>query len=337
MPGRFFVRSAVIMVCLWAVLSGCEAPSDKGVSVEPSRAKPTAKPSGTELVLKFSVGDTSTYRVKTETVKDYRFEQPSLGKLDEKQSGAGTTVRFDQLIKSVDAEGNAVAKITLTSINYVMRQENSIKFDFDSEREEDKKKPFARLIGQSYTISMSPGGSVEVIDATRARGIVKDSSAAKLAESFLSDRAIIKRHSIPALPEEALSAKPGKTWSRIKSPPKGLLAPKKFEMMYTLEKIEKHGGSRFAFIEMSAIESEGSDQTNGASPLGPFSKMFDTKEELTGRVVFDLDDGSVSLYKEDLIATYLAAQNAEGEEQQDKGPDTLLMRFTDAITVEKIH
>lgn len=332
MSGRRFVRSAAVIICLWAILSGCEAPSEKGVSVEPSRTKP----SGTELALKFSVGDTSTYRVKTETVKDYRFEQPSLGKLDEKRSGAGTEVRFDQVIKSVDAEGNAIAKITLTSINYVMKQENSIKFDFDSEREEDKKASFARLIGQSYTISMSPGGGVEVVDATRARGIVTESSAAKLAESFLSDRAIIKRHSIPALPEESLSADIGKTWSRIKLPPKGLLAPKTFEKIYTLEKIEEHGGRRFAFIEMSALESDRYDKASGASPLGPLSNMFDTKEDLTGRLVFDLDGGFVSLYKEELIATYLAAQDPEGTQQQDKGPDTLLMRFTDAITVEKI-
>ena len=332
MSGRNFVRSAVVMVCLWAVLSGCEAPSDKGLSVKPS----WAKPSGAELILKFSVGDTATYRVKTETVKDYRFEQPSLGKLDEKRSGAGTEVRFDQEITSVDAEGNALAKITLTSINYVMRQENSVKFDFDSEREEDKKAPFARLIGQSYTVSLSPDCGGEVVDVTRARGVVKEGSAAKLVESFLSDRAIIKRHSIPALPEESLSAEPGKEWSRIKLPPKGLLAPKTFEKIYTLEKIEEHGGRRFAFIEMSALESEGSERSSGASPLGPLSNMFDTEEDLTGRLVFDLDGGFVSLYKEDLIATYLAAQEAEGKQQEDKGPDTLLMRFTDAITVERI-
>jgi hypothetical protein len=183
---------------------------------------------------------------------------------------------------------------------------------------------------------MSPGGGVEVVDATRVRGVVKGSSAAKLAESFLSDRAIIKRHSIPALPEESLLAEPGKEWSRIKLPPKGLLAPKTFEKIYTLEKIEEHGGRRFAFIEMSALESEGSERSSGASPLGPLSNMFDTEEDLTGRLVFDLDGGFVSLYKEDLIATYLAAQEAEGKQQEDKGPDTLLMRFTDAITVEKI-
>ena len=335
MLGRCFVRSTAVL-CLWVVLSGCEAPSDKGVSVEPSQVKPAAKPSEAELVLKFSVGDTAKYRVKTETVKDYRFEQPSLGKLDEKRSGAGTEVRFDQVIKKVDATGNAVAKITLTSVNYIMKQENSIKFDFDSEREEDKDKPFARLIGQSYTISMSPDGGVEVVDATRARGVVKEGSASKLAESFLTDRAIIKRHSIPAFPEEPLSVEPGKEWSKIKLPPKGLLAPKTFEKIYTLEKIEKHGGRRFAFIEMIALESDRHDKASGASPLGPLSEMFDTKEDLTGRLVFDLDGGFVSLYKEDLIATYLAAQEAEGQQQQDKGPDTLLMRFTDAITVEKI-
>ena len=334
MSGKALVWLAGIAGCLMVFLSGCETTPAKKAADAPLEPKPAA-----EFVLKFAVNDSTTYRVETHTGKDYRFEQPSLGKLDEKQSGATTEVEFVQRIESIDEYGVATANITLKAISYLVSEKSSVRFDFDSRRESDKNQPFSKLIGQSYKISISPNGDVKVLDVKRARNTVTTGSIAKLVSSFLGDRAIVKRHSISALPQgETAAVEPGGTWSRIKPPPPGLLTPKSFEKIYKLKKIEARGPSRFAFVEMTGLESDEpvGNANQSTSGLGGFANMFDTQEKLAGQLVFDLDTGRVSLYEEKLVVTHLAAENADNQ-KDDKGPDTLLMRFTDAVTIEMIE
>lgn len=296
--------------------------------------------SNADLSLKFSSDDTDTYKVVSQTIKDYRFEQPSLTppKLDEQQSGTTVDVTFDQTIQSVSGDGSAVAKITIKEVSYIVKDKNDVKFDFDSTRSADKKKGFAKVIGQSYKIRILPDGSVEIIDAKAARAAVGAGYEGQVAKAFFSDDRIKSRHEILALPDTGSSTlKKKATWSRIVASPKGMLAEKSFEKVYTLTGIEGPKGDKVATVEMTASESaepaEGASKKAGG--MGIFANMFDTEEVYTGKLTIALGTGKVKEYSEKLVATYLAAEESS-EAGSDKGPDTLTMSFTYAVSAELI-
>lgn len=296
--------------------------------------------SNADLSLKFSPDDTDTYKVVSRTIKDYRFEQPSLNppKLDEQQSGTTIGVTFDQTIQEVAEDGSAVAKITIKEVSYVVKDKSDVKFDFDSQRAADKSKPFAKVIGQSYKIRISPEGSVETVDAKAARAAVVAGYEGQIAKAFFSDIRIKDRHEILALPDaDASTLKKNDSWSRVVPSPAGMLAEKSFKKVYTLTNIEGPKKDRIATVEM--VASESAEPAEGASKkaggMGIFANMFDTKEDYTGRLVMSVDTGKVKEYNEKLVATYLAAEESK-DEDSNKGPDTLKMSFTYAVSAELV-
>lgn len=296
--------------------------------------------SNADLSLKFSADDTDTYKVISQTIKDYRFEQPSLTppKLDEQQSGTTVDVTFDQTIKEVAEDGSAVAQITVKDVAYIVKDKNDVKFDFDSQRAADKKKGFAKVIGQSYTIKILGDGSVETVDAKAARSAVGTGYEGQVAKAFFSDDRIKARHEILALPEaNASTLKKNATWSRVVASPKGMLAEKSFEKVYTLTSIEGPKKDKVAIVDMVAAESaepaEGASKKAGG--MGIFANMFDTEEVYTGKLKLALGTGKVQEYSEKLVATYLAAEESQ-KEGSDKGPDTLKMSFTYAVSAELV-
>ena len=158
-----------------------------------------------------------------------------------------------------------------------------------------------------------------------------------MAKNFLSDDNIVKQHEIPALPDPGQTHAADSTWSRIKASPPGLLAPKSYEKIYTLSKIENRGGKNVAVVEMNAIDSAtpaADASTSGG--MGPFAKMFDTEETFNGQLIFDLAGGTVRRYNEKLVVTYVAAESPPNQ-KPDKGPDTLTMGFTYAISKELVE
>ena len=175
MSGRTPLWLTVIAVCLLACLTGC--------------AKQAS------LTLKFAPEDTTTYRVSTEMIKDFRFEQPSLTppKLKEEQSGTTVDVTFEQKIDKIQSDGSALATVTVKEIVYIVKDKDTLKFDFDSTRQADKDKPLAKAIGQSYTIKISPAGVAEVVDAKDARSAVTAGYEGKVAKALFSDKRIKKR------------------------------------------------------------------------------------------------------------------------------------------------
>ncbi len=310
----------VIAVCLLACLTGC--------------AKQTS------LTLKFAPEDTTTYRVSTEMIKDFRFEQPSLTppKLKEEQSGTTADVTFQQKIDKVQSDGSALATVTIKEIAYIVKDKDTLKFDFDSTRQADKDKPFAKVIGQSYTIKISPAGVVEVVDAKDARSAVTAGYEGKVAKALFSDKGIKKRHSILALPDIARSTlKTGKSWSRVVGSPPGLLTPKSFEKTYTLESIEGPKGNQVVTVLMNAVESGGpTPVVEKPSGMGICAKMFDATETYTGKMVLELGTGKVLQFNEKLVATYLAVEEPQGG-SGDKGPDTLTMRLTHSVSMKIVE
>ena len=321
MSGRTPLWLTVIAVCLLACLTGCAKQAN--------------------LTLKFAPEDTTTYRVSTEMIKDFRFEQPSLTppKLKEEQSGTTVDVTFEQKIDKIQSDGSALATVTVKEIVYIVKDKDTLKFDFDSTRQADKGNPFAKAIGQSYTIKISPAGVVEVVDAKDARSAVTAGYEGRVAKALFSDDRIKKRHSILALPDIARSAlKTGESWSRIVGSPPGLLTPKSFEKTYTLESIEGPKGNQVVTVLMNAAESAepAPDTEKQPAGMGIFANMFDATETYTGKMVLELGTGKVLQYNEKLVATYLAAEEPR-DRSSDKGPDTLTMRLTQSVSMEIVE
>ena len=320
MSRRIPFLAATVLVFMLITLAGCGSNAD--------------------LSLKFSPDDTDTYKVVTRAIKDYRFEQPSLNppKLDEQQSGPTIGVTFDQTIQDVAEDGSAVANITIKEVSYLIKDKSDVKFDFDSQRAADKSKAFAKVIGQSYKIRISPEGSVETVDAKAARAAVGAGYEGQIAKAFFSDIRIKARHEILALPDaDASTLKKKASWSRVVASPAGMLAAKSFEKVYTLTSIEGPKNDKTATVEM--VASESAEAAEGASKkaggMGIFANMFDTEEVYTGRLVMSVGTGKVKEYNEKLVATYPAAEESK-DEGSDKGPDTLKMSFTYAVSAELI-
>lgn len=286
-----------------------------------------------QLSLKFSPNQSTVYKSSSETIKDFRFEQPNLDKLREEQTRNQIDMTFTQTIESVDADGVATAKITIDALKVVMISKNEEKYSFDSQDEKDKNAPLAKLIGQSYTITISPSGRVSPVDTKAAMASVKSSYEQKIVKSILAPKAITNRHEIAALPKEPagqLSVKG--TWSEMVPSPPGLLAPKTFEKTYTLTSVEDD----VATVKMSAAESgDSAEESSSSGGMGFFAKMFDSKDDYTGSLKINTLTGQVLTYQEELISSYIAQEMPENGDPE-KGPDTLTMRFTHRLQLEKV-
>jgi len=293
------------------------------------------------LALQFPPEHIASYRVTTEMVKDYRFEQPSAEppKVQENQSATVASVTFDQRIDKVADDGSALATITVKALQYKVTEKDVTKYDFDSTAEAAASKPLSKVIGQSYTIRISPQGTVEVVDAEAIRKAVPaTTNDGRVAGSLFNDENIIKRHSIVALPDASkATVAVGDTWTRVEPSPPGLLAPKSYEKVYTLEKVEGPKEAPIAYVTMTATESpepaEGGQQSPG---MGFMAKMFDTQETYTGSMVFDCGTGRVRSLVEKLAVKYIAAE-APANQKPDVGPDTLTMGLTYTTKVETLN
>ena len=292
------------------------------------------------MSLKFNPDETSTYKVITESVKDYNYEQPSINQTKNQQTLNRTEVVYDQKIAGVDGSGNAKVLITIKEVKYLSKSPEGASFDFESTR--DAKGPMGNLIGQSYVIKMLPDGEVVAVeDAQKVRDAVKgDSMELKVAQSLVADDAIKNRHTIVALPTAKESAvKEGKSWSSVKAAPAGMLIPKSYEKVFTLKEVKDEHGQKIAVVVMKAqpTSAKAADMPkDAANGMGLFGKMFDNKEETyTGEMLMNLNTGKVSSYSEKLKSELIAAEPAN-EQKGDKGPDVLTMGFTYIYSFEKM-
>ena len=287
----------------------------------------------TDLSLKFAPQETATYKSTSEVIKDFRFEQPNLGKLREEQTKTAIEMTFTQTIESVDAEGNATANITIKglAVNIVNKNEN--KYAFDSTDKEDAQSPMTNLLGQSYKIQISPTGNVKVLDANDARAAVKTGYEKNVAKGILDDKNIIQRHQAEAMPQDMVSSlKVGSTWEKVVASPPGLLAPKSYKKTYTLTSVDE---ANIATVEMVATEDAEPVKGASAGSMGMFSKMFDNEDAYNGLMTINVETGTLLKAEETLVSTYLAQETPEKGDPA-KGPDTLTMTFTNRIALEKL-
>lgn len=283
------------------------------------------------LSLSPKTGTVNSYAFSLRTLVDYKFEQATLGKLDEKQTGTTVDMTFDQEITGVDEEG-ATAKITITSLKYMIKAREGVKLDFDSSKPEEKG-ALGKLIGQSYTIKLLSNGSVKLIDAKAIRKVPVPGYEGRVKDAILDEKRIIARHEILAIPaNDGAALSKNDTWDKIVESHPGLKwAPKSFSKTYTLTDISEQGGKKLAHVTMDATEST----EDGSAEANLFANLFDPDESYTGELVLDLNSGTVIKYNEEFIGIYIA-QEMPKDGDEEKGPDTLMMGFTNSVSLEKI-
>lgn len=294
--------------------------------VEPEEQKPTVK-----LALKFTPEDLTTYKVTTETEQSVIWEGPETNRPKSfigGHSGNRIEMTFTQRIQSVDDQGKAVAEITIKELKYLSKVRDNIVLDFDSSREKDENNSLYKLIGQSYTIEITPSGEVsKVIDVSNARTAVEGSASSnQRAAQLLSRQVITEQHSIPALPgSQENQLQTGGNWSNIKTFAFGPLGSKSYERIYELKEIQDANERRTAIIEMRVVpSSEEAMELHKEQAIGFFSQMFDNPVEIyKGRLEFNLTAGKIEQYFEEFRSEWVAIDQFTSKENEE--PDTLRM------------
>jgi hypothetical protein len=294
------------------------------------------------LALRFTPGESTDYKVTTEAQDSIQFEgslleDPTIKSKNNQRNQNRTEIIFTQRIKSFDDKGNAITNITITGLKSLSIYQNNTALDFDSSEEKDKNNPLMKLVGQNYTIKISPAGQViSVVDANEARAAVGDNQqTAQKTLMLLSEDEIRKRHSIPALPDvQRNTMQIGDKWSSLSTFSFRQMGPKAYERIYTLKKIENINNRQIAIIEMNAIPSpETAQQGQEEQAMSLISNMFDNIETYTGKLTFDMTAGRIEKYLEKLQTEWIIA---EGNPKNNKEPDVIRLKAVRSYKLEKV-
>jgi hypothetical protein len=308
---------------------------------KPVETKPEPEMPPVKLALKFEPNDISTYKVTMEAQKSVMWEGPEPSKPSAFKGGQTSNrseITFTQQIKTVDEEGNAVAQITIKNMKYLAKVRDEVVIDFDSTREKDKADPMHGLIGQSYSITLTPAGQVVAVTGTgNALAAIKGAAAtAKTARSLIGGAVVKQRHSIPALPQpEKSTVKKGDGWSALKDFDFGMLGGKTYERIYKLDTIEDSDKGKLVVARMDAVPSVEKTDDGQAQSTGLLSKLFDNTEEYTGKLTMNLETGKVAKYREQLKSVWLAV-DPESAKKPDEEPAALRMKAMRLYEIEMI-
>jgi len=343
---RTLSLAVIFVLCVLLLTAGCTEHAEKPAQtkVEPQKTAAVEVESEEKepivLALKFTPDDSTTYKLITESDNSVTWESAD----QEKPKGftGGHTGRkiettFTQKIQSTDDKGNAVAKITIKQLKYLVKVKNEITIDFDSSRQQDRQNPLSNLIGQSYTIQITSSGQVsKLIDANDALAAVTgDSTADKMAANLLSLRAITERHAIPTLPaSDKNQMLTGENWSSIKRFSFSMMGAKAYEKIYTLKEIKDVGNRRIAIAQMEAVPSaEYARDMHKEQPASFFANMSDNTETYTGELKLDLSAGKVEACHENLTTEWLIV---DPNPKRSKRPAALKMSAVRSYSIEKM-
>jgi hypothetical protein len=319
---RFFICSAAVAVLSLLLTAGCGPGAGEAAT----------------FAFKFTPGDSTNYKLIMEIEDKVTFE----GSIAERPRFKGgcnrtkTEMTFSQQIQSVDDNGNAIAKITVRDLKYLFARDEKPVLDFDSAAEKDQGNPFAKLIGQSYTVEIAPDGQVKrVIDAEQARAAVGGSQPTnKAASRLLAPDTIEKIHGTLVLPQAGKERlRPGQSWSGIEVFDYRMLGTGSYERIYTVKEIKKQDGRQIAVVHMNAVPSSGKPHEEGA--MHAFSDMFDTTQTYTGRLELDLSSGKTQKYSEELQSQWLMV-DPEAEQKGSEEPDVVIMSVVRSYNLERI-
>ena len=281
---------------------------------EPVPADDRAEGPGIPLKMKFILGQTTGYKVTTETEKSIRWEGDASKKPKEFKGGAtGNRIEmgFDQEVLEVKDNGDALIRVTIKTLAYVGRVRGAVVLAFDSSNDQDRQNPMAKLIGQSYTIRMTPRGAIsDPVQAEPARQAVQGGEREhRTALKLLADRVVKERHEVTALAAlKAPTARCRDQWSNIERFSFGILGEKVYERVYTLDKISETDEARTAVVRMKGIPSAAmAEELHQAQTANPFAAMSDSSGTYNGRLELNLDTGQIGEYIEQMDMQWLLA------------------------------
>ena len=288
-----------------------EAPEPQAVPPEPNEAGPPVR-----LALAFSRGQVAAYKVTMEAEKHVEWMGPEERKpagYSDGRSGNRLEMTFDQQVREVRDNGDAVLEITIRALKYVGRIQNRVVFEFDGANAQDQDNDLAALIGKSYSVEMTGQGKVVALaDMESVRQAVPAGSPAYgVASKLFSEEVVRDRHNVPplfALKEG--QARPGQSWSDLKSFTFGELGLKGFERVYTLKRVRQDDG-RSALVEMKAIPSAAmAEEMHKRQGAGLPPGLFDNTDDYEGRLDFDLDHGRIREYGEEMWTEWVVVDPA---------------------------
>jgi len=288
-----------------------EAPEPQAVPPEPNEAGPPVR-----LALAFSRGQVAAYKVTMEAEKHVEWMGPEERKpagYSDGRSGNRLEMTFDQQVREVRDNGDAVLEITIRALKYVGRIQNRVVFEFDGANAQDQDNDLAALIGKSYSVEMTNQGKVvALVDMESVRQAVPTGSPAYgVASKLFSEEVVRDRHNVPplfALKEG--QARLGQSWSDLKSFTFGELGLKGFERVYTLKRVRQDDG-RSALVEMKAIPSAAmAEEMHKRQGAGLPPGLFDNTDDYEGRLDFDLDHGRIREYGEEMWTEWVVVDPA---------------------------
>lgn len=316
--GEFKMRRSMV-VLLSAVLlvgflfSGCTQQADVG--------------------LKFQQSEECVYKVTQQSGKSYYFEQPSKDQVKDKKTDRKVEMVLSQQVKDVTDNGAAVIDVTVDELKYYFKDPEGVQEDFDSTKMSRSSGEFADIVGKSYTIKLDKNGKAEVVD----NKAISRAAGGQFASWLFSEERIAERHSLDALPEDKTVVNTGESWSKVVASPKGMLQSKAYEKVYTLEKVYQENGNRMGLVKMKAVptseQPEDGLDNQQQDAMGFFSKMFDSRDVYTGKMIVNLDTGQIKKYHEKLDASWVATDDSSGAKDQ---PDVLKMGYTDSFSIKQL-
>ncbi len=319
----------------------------KKVQAETDKAEPSGP--AVELTLRFVPGQAATYRITTEVQKSVEWKGSAASrppKFADGRNGNHIELTFEQRVRQVQDDGAAVLEVAIKGLKYQGEVVNKVVLDFDSARPADSGSPLATLIGKSYQVKMSPKGQVlEISGVEPVRQAIQGGGPAQsVALRLLSDDEIRNRHEIATLSAlKESTARPGQSWSSIRTFSFDDLGSKTYERVYTLKQTgrvdrapkrdssrlgtrlappklvgaEIGGASptlqtanskdRLAVVEMKAIPSAARAAETHQGPANPFARMSDNTGSYDGRLVLDLDTGQVRECTEQMYNEWIIA------------------------------
>lgn len=337
---KICLSPAIVIISILLLISGCAEPNgaaerkiESGQTTKVTSISAVKKGSA-KLALKFTPGDSTTYKVITETTRQAAWEGLDARKptgFKGGQSGNKIEMTFNQNILSTEKNGNAIAKITIEKLKYLTKVADNIILDFDSTKDKDPTNPLFKLIGHSYIIELTPSGRVaNIVDVNDALAAISDNPN-RMAVQLLSAGAITERHTIPALPTgDKTQYDIGDSWDLVKNISFDQMGVKSFGKTYTFENIQDKDNHRIAVIRMNAIPSVENAKELYQEQTLPFPS--DNTETYSGQLKLDLESGKVEEYNEKLTTEWIIIDPASKNNER---PDSIKMSATQFYSIEK--
>ncbi|MGE0434601.1 MAG: DUF6263 family protein [Planctomycetota bacterium] len=302
LPIRFIATALVVLV---AALACAFAPA---LAQDPP-AQPAQPDNGpVTLAWKFTKGETTTWRLKEVAVEE---TQNSSETVRQTQT---TTITYTQTVEAVDA-GIATLRLKYTSVKYEQQTtlNSATPVKFDSSNPEDIQraesdlalKPFAALVGGSFTVKLTSLG--EVKEVTGYSAMLERMFDGLNDEVFVQLKvALGKQFSDEAMkdtlgqlwrvvPDAAVTV--GKSWNRKIVQPVMFIGRLQADQIYRLEKLDAVDGGTNAAIAVNTIytrDDDGSTTPPGADALEGFRISGNAwSGNQKGTITFDVNAGKI--------------------------------------------